>query len=389
MLRIYVFAAVVFLVACSNNEPPISASDISSPEMPAPPVASSSGSTGSSSEHSSSDNPASNFVPPAPQNLQAEVIDKQVAYHWNPVPAASEYILYYSSEPGVAPSDTSIRWVRTQTEGVVMDGYEDVYYAVVTAVASNGVESAPSKQIQAAIGAKPVFSLDFENEPLGQYELRTHSETPDLSVKQDSITHTRYLSATYIPNNIGSARLQFMREFSRGEEYTLSYQVLFENKFDFAKGGKLPGLGPRIPVTGCASRDPAGWSVRLMWLPNGRIGLYYYDQQPVDKCGSTTVAQNFQFKTGRWYDISLYVKLNSGNLQNGQIALYVDGVKIASRDNVKLRSTDNQDSQIQKLLFDTFFGGSSPEWAPSTTVKSRFDQIEIYRGLRVRTSPVS
>ncbi|MBK7963279.1 MAG: hypothetical protein IPK04_20090 [Bdellovibrionales bacterium] len=44
-------------------------------------------------------------------------------------------------------------------------------------------------------------------------------------------------------------------------EYTLNYRVYFENGFDFKKGGKLPGLGPLVHVTGCRPEAPKKWSV--------------------------------------------------------------------------------------------------------------------------------
>lgn len=280
---------------------------------------------------------------------------------------------------------SSVQSLRSQNASILFDGDEDkVYYSVITAIARDGLESEPSNQVQAFRRAKPVFSLDFEDEPLGQYKLLSHKDTESLEVRQDAATNTRYLSATYVPSEIGSPRLVFSRKIPPSDEYTLSYQLLFEDGFDFAKGGKLPGLAPHFPSAGCEMRDPASWSVRLMWMQNGRVSLYYYDQQPVDNCGTTVVGQNFWFTTGRWYDLSIYVKLNTDGQENGEIALYVDGAKIVSRNNVQLRGIDNDDSKIQQLLFSTFFGGGSPEWSPSAIVSSRFDQFEVHQGFRVR-----
>ena len=52
--------------------------------------------------------------------------------------------------------------------------------------------------------------------------------------------------------------------------YTLSYDVYFEPGFDFAKGGKLPGLAAANFDSGCtedgnAKRSNSNWSERVMW----------------------------------------------------------------------------------------------------------------------------
>lgn len=324
-------------------------------------------------------------IPSAPQNLQAEVVDGKVVYTWSPVANAAEYILYYSTAAGVAPSDTGIRWLRTVVPELIFDGFgDDVYYAVVTAVAAGGVESAPSNQVQANLDEDPVLTIDFDDEPVGStYERRSNSDNENLLIAASDDSSNHYLSATYIPTSIGSPRLLFIREFAPGESYTLNYKVFFENGFDFARGGKLPGLGPKFPVTGCTEGGPGNWSVRLMWLPEGGISIYYYDQELADSCGNGAKSYSFRFQTGRWYDISLYVKLNSPTLSDGQITLYVDGAQVVTRANVKLRAIDGVDTEVQKLLFATFFGGSSAEWSPSSTVKSRFDDFDVYRGLKV------
>lgn len=371
-------ATVIFVGACSSSR------DHSGTATQAsiPPTVIGS----SSSSSSSSGVPVIPEPPSVPEDLRAEVNDTQILYSWAPVDGAAEYILYYSTEPDVTPSDTTTRWVRTRASQLVLDGYkEQDYFVVVTAVAPSGVESAPSKQLQTRLSTEPLMVLDFEDQPIGsEFESQHTPENRDLLIQTSDASTNHYLGATYVPTSIGSPRLRFVREFTPGRSYTVNYRVFFEVGFDFAKGGKLPGLSPRYPATGCEDRGPGSWSVRLMWMPQGGVSVYYYDQELVAACGKTAKAWNFYFERGRWYDIALFVKLNTSYLKDGQITLYIDGVEMVNRTNLKLRAIDGVDTEIQKLLFSTFFGGSSSDWSPSGPVKARFDQFEVYRGLRVR-----
>jgi hypothetical protein len=350
-------------------------------------TSSSSSSSGSSSSTSSSGVVVAPVTPRAPENLRVAVVDHKIVYAWDPVTGAEEYILYYSTTPEVTPSDTGIRWLSTRSPELVFDSDEkDVYYAVVTAVTAGGIESEPSNQVQASVDDEPVLTIDFDDEPVGSvYELKVAAENKDLVIGASDGSSNHYLSATYVPTSIGSPRLRFTRQIPPESSYTLNYKVFFESGFDFAKGGKLPGLSPAYPTVGCEELDPGGWSVRLMWIPEGGVSVYYYDQELTSNCGNDSNARGFRFQRERWYDIAIYVKLNTPPLKDGQISLYINGLEVVALANLNLRAIDGPDTEIQKLLFSTFFGGNSSAWSPSSEVMSRFDQFEIYRGLHVRS----
>ncbi len=205
-----------------------------------------------------------------------------------------------------------------------------------------------------------------------------------------------------------------------GKAYTLTYNLFFESGFDFAKGGKLPGLASKTFDSGCtedgnAKRNSKNWSVRLMWRNNGRVQLYSYDQtRPSGSCGVTQMIDaapgdapyempgvipqdnKFRFQTGIWYTVRLSVRVNdnesvtyqkdgAGNLVldangdpvptsgNGAMSLAImsaDGLvkrllvasKVAFRDecNGTCPSSvpDSPDSQINSFFFSTFYGGN-------------------------------
>lgn len=201
---------------------------------------------------------------------------------------------------------------------------------------------------------------------------------------------------------------------------TLTYKLYFEPGFDFAKGGKLPGLSSENFDSGCtedgdAKRQNANWSVRVMWRPNGRLELYSYDQsRPSGSCGITRVIDRldtepqyevpgvipagseskFRFQAGVWYTIRIAIRMNSnanntylrdtsnniirnsfGDAQvtggDGEVSLAItsaDGsvkrnllyTNVALRDecNGTNCATDSGASKINAMFISTFFGGN-------------------------------
>ncbi len=207
--------------------------------------------------------------------------------------------------------------------------------------------------------------------------------------------------------------------------YTLTYKVYFEPGFDFAKGGKLPGLAAKGFDSGCtengsAKRSGSRWSVRLMWRANGRVELYSYDQsRSPGSCGISTMidelagdppnevpgtipsgSTKFRFKPQVWYTITLAVKVNDNNsvvykkdakgnnmlnglgepipvMGNGAEYLKIDGSDGSTAtliiDNVALRDEcngscpstvpDTPASWVNALFYSSFHGGNETKRA--------------------------
>lgn len=205
-----------------------------------------------------------------------------------------------------------------------------------------------------------------------------------------------------------------------GRAYTLTYDLFFEPGFDFAKGGKLPGLAAAEFDSGCseegsAKRQNGNWSERLMWRANGRLQLYSYDQsRKSGGCGVEktidevegdpkfeqpgVVPQNDKFRLlpGVWYHVMLSVRVNdndsvtylmdaegkpaldeNGELQplggNGAVSLNIQsadgkqkrqlvfsGVAVRDECNGTCPATvpDSPGTQVNGLFFSTFFGGN-------------------------------
>lgn len=202
--------------------------------------------------------------------------------------------------------------------------------------------------------------------------------------------------------------------------YTLSYRMYFEPGFDFAKGGKLPGLAAAAFDSGCTEdgsdkRQSSNWSERLMWRANGRLQLYSYDQSRASgSCGVEMTIDSkdgepkfeqpglipsddkFRLKSGVWYSVQLSVRVNDNNsvkykldaagkpeldadgyLQpvsgNGAVALYIKSADGSQRrqlvfNDVALRDEcdgpcpttvpDDKDSWVNGVFFSTFYGGN-------------------------------
>jgi hypothetical protein len=107
------------------------------------------------------------------------------------------------------------------------------------------------------------------------------------------------------------------------------------------------------------------------------------------------------FVVGKWQKVALYTRLNSkASTSDGQARLYLDGVLVTQRTNIKYRAVDGRvenlkvfksfnyinlnypDSStlINTLYFSNFYGGSDPSWSPSKTTYIRYDNFAVYAG---------
>lgn len=146
---------------------------------------------------------------------------------------------------------------------------------------------------------------------------------------------------------------------------TLSFAVKFCDGFDFAKGGKLHGFAPQHPVTGGAAIKPNGWSARAMWGSNGQLKTYVYHQTMSGKYGDAKPASDFRFQPGRYYQVRYQLILNQpASADNGEFSVWVDGERVVTHSGLQLRGSDDPSTLIHQFMFNTFHGGSAPEWAP-------------------------
>lgn len=247
--------------------------------------------------------------------------------------------------------------------------------------------------ISAAQGAELVETFDASpSSPLAR-KLMTR---PHVSFEaQSGVGGSGAIRVWYEGYARGSKRVTATQSLARTEtEATLVYDVKFCQGFDFAKGGKLHGLGPAQPVTGGQAVKPSQWSARVIFRSGGGVAAYLYHQELPGQYGEVISNQRFHFTPNRYYAVSLYIKLNDpGEKRNGMVRVYVDGVLIISKDSVRFRSFDDEPSRISNLLFNTFHGGHSEDFSPRnpdgsySTECAYFDNFAVHPYLHVRRAP--
>lgn len=158
------------------------------------------------------------------------------------------------------------------------------------------------------------------------------------------------------------------------DSLTYSYWFMFPGNFDFVLGGKLPGIGSNNARTGGEKpngRD--GWSVRTMWVKDGKLGQYVYH---VDQ--KTNYGDFFEWDTppaekGEWYQAKTYVHLNAPGKSDGRIITWLNGKKVLDKNGLRFRL--GNDLKIERVLFAVFFGGHGPEWAPRADMQLYLDDF--------------
>jgi hypothetical protein len=132
---------------------------------------------------------------------------------------------------------------------------------------------------------------------------------------------------------------------------------------------------------------PDGWSARVAFRKDGGVETYVYNQSQSGDFGQIDRAKDFRFEPGRFYKVALYVKVNSsGAASDGIVRLYVDDKLLVERTNIRYRAVDGNKALISRVLFSTFHGGGTPEWAPKdktgkfTAVYADFDNFEVSKG---------
>jgi hypothetical protein len=155
--------------------------------------------------------------------------------------------------------------------------------------------------------------------------------------------------------------------------------VLFENGFVWQLGGKLPGLtggDPKIKSTGCVDVNPAVWSFRPMWRQEGKLLMYLYTQNRTskDRCGIGPTSKAGSLPIGKWFRITMEMKLNTLNKSDGIGRILVDGKKLVEQKNIMWQGVY---APINRFLFTTFYGGSNSAWSPPRITYSRMKNITI------------
>lgn len=197
--------------------------------------------------------------------------------------------------------------------------------------------------------------------------------------RDDVKAHGKVLRVSYPKGSVGpqTGGIQFLVPLAPANEYWLSYQVKFEEGFDFRIGGKLPGLtsgGSRFTGGNPPSKGE-GWSARYMWKDSGKIQVYLYYIDMPGQYGQGLGLKEAAFVPGRWHRITQHIRLNKGDAADGLLEVWFDEVKALSRSDIRFRL--GEQGLIDSFYFSTFHGGNTDDWAPEHDSFARFDDFVL------------
>lgn len=223
---------------------------------------------------------------------------------------------------------------------------------------------------------EPDFKKDWDMNPTS-----SSGQSSRLNITSDPEDFEQNaLRVTYLANQVGgSSAMVFTAPLGdKYEHLSFEYQFRVPSDFTWVKGGKLPGLtsSPDSP-TGCIEDGTFdGFSARYMWREEGLLYAYVYNPDKVEDCGDYYPMNPPVYLTkNKWYSLKQEVYIGDPGEHNGYIRVWVDGQQSAEISNIMLRQSP--DIYIDLAHIDTFFGGSSSDWAPTTDQYSYFANFTI------------
>ena len=155
----------------------------------------------------------------------------------------------------------------------------------------------------------------------------------------------------------------------------LAYEVSFGDGFDFAKGGKLPGLyGGNAPSGG--AETSMGFSTRFMWRTGGAGEVYAYVPDKSGEYGESIGREAWTFVPGQWQRLEQEIIVNHIKYKDGVLRVWMDGRLVIDRADMLYRVDDNV--LVNGLMFSTFFGGHDPSWASPKTQVALFRNFQFF-----------
>jgi hypothetical protein len=281
----------------------------------------------------------------------------------------------------------------------------------LTAVASPRKTShAPGKAVPATpaiIGDSLATEPDLQNQPgvlfFGGFEGQPWSSTmrPVLSPGNENFTinagagyngsdslHTFFRQGSYANDNspAGTSATIFKIPFNDTglnigsfNNLYFRFMVRFQPGFEFGKSGKLPGLaGGADNAGGHPPNGYDGWSGRLDWVANGGLISYMYVpgikqyglELPWQVNGQSKLLQ-----PGQWECLEMRYQMNTPGQADGIAQGWFNGNLAVSKAGLNFRSTSSL--SIDNILFDTFFGGATPDYASPQNQYADFDNFVV------------
>ena len=211
--------------------------------------------------------------------------------------------------------------------------------------------------------------------------------------------HIHRMHPTPSSNNTGTDRVEAVFDISRRTEATLVQWIRMEP--DYAMGRKRQTgkwgfglIGGSGPTGGNNAHD--GFSLRIAPFGDGTqpdtrsevmMNLYVYSADKVepnygDRLPLIDPRTDKAFvmpRDGSWVQFAMYAKMNSSaSARDGILRGYVNGVLMLEQTGKRwFASSRSGTPHIDKILVNTFMGGSSGEWAPTKVNEIMFADISL------------
>ena len=118
-----------------------------------------------------------------------------------------------------------------------------------------------------------------------------------------------------------------------------------------------------------------------MWRGNGdnsaRIAVYSYasDRTQNMPYGDDHPLTGFDVPVGEWFTLVMEVETNSNvDSADGSLKAWANGKQLVALEDIHWQSEGGQPA-IQQLMFSTFYGGASLDWAPNNPTHIRFSDV--------------
>jgi len=123
----------------------------------------------------------------------------------------------------------------------------------------------------------------------------------------------------------------------------LSYDFQLPQTFDFARGGRLPGLFGGT-FSGLTSPNPKSMGMRLTWDERGQAGLEGITAaagpDKPDYDASLRYSSPVEIPRGRWVHVEQEVSMNTPGEDNGVLRVWIDGQLRLQATNIAWRPDD-------------------------------------------------
>lgn len=221
-----------------------------------------------------------------------------------------------------------------------------------------------------------IFENNFENDQPGNYSYDDYAEdwfSPDWNNRQGEIdiiseNNNQFMRGHYPEGKYGAPNTGWSWNTSVPGQVTEMYfsqDIRFKPGFDWVLGGKIPGVQGGYIEAGQSPTYGSGFSARMMWKQDGRLVFYVYHQDQGGLYGDSYTWGNFHFETGKWYNITYRIVLNSitngqGN-RDGIMEGFVNGELVTQLSNFNFRNDEN--IVIDRIYMSSFFGGGDSDWA--------------------------